>query len=181
VKAARAAVDPVAFVRAGLTISEIRSKEGDHSAALDGLRAIRPAVEVLGQREPYYLHLFSNEVAFELLRTGRIEEARRFAQFAISSPYVRAYPEWAETAQEIEQAREPIAAHKLILRVVAMPARSKARKRIPRTLFLIRKIVLKAPRRRPQPRTAIFTRELPRSRPTLEQVSLKIRIRAPSF
>jgi len=70
--------------------------------------------------------MWCNNVAVDLAELGRIEEARRFAAFAVSSPYARAYPEWLETAQEIKQARE-------------------------------------ASRRRSQPRTAIFTRELPRS------------------
>lgn len=181
IKAARAASDPVAFVRAGFTLSEVQSKEGDHHAALEGLRAIRPAVEVLGKAEPFYLHFFANEVAFELLQAGRIEEARRFSLYALAAPYARAYPEWRETAQEIEQAREPIAAHKSILRVETKPTGARDLPRPPRTLFLIRKIILKASRHRLQPRIAIFTRELPRIRPTLEQVSLKIKIRAPSF
>jgi len=173
--------DLLTRLRAAFMLSEVASMEGDHQRAFDELRIFRPVVEIVSKVQPYFAGLYCNEIAYDLAQLGRIEEARRFAAFAVSSPFARAYPEWRETAREIEQAREPIAAHKSILCVVVRPARAKARKPIPRTLFLIQKLALKASRRRLQPRTAIFTRELPRSRPTLEQVSLKIKIRAPSF
>jgi len=173
--------DFITILRAGMTLSDISTLKGDHSGALRHLASIRPVVELAAQVAPVYAPMWCNNVAVDLAGLGRFEEARKFVAYAISSPFASAYPEWRETAQEIEQAREAIAAHKSILRAVAMPARSKARKQTPRTLFLLRKLTLKATRRRSQPRTSIFTRELPRSRPTLEQVSLKIKIRAPSF
>ena len=181
VSAARLCGDAVAFVRAGFQFSELKSKEGDHSGALDCLRLIRPAVEVLGKAEPFYLHLFSNEVAFELLQNRRIEEARRFAQFAISSPVVLAYPEWLETAQEVEQQAREKAARNQIVR----PAVEQARKTSPKPkLRLVKKpcpVALPAPTRRRTGPVAIIRPEQPRSRPTLEQLCLKVRIRAPSF
>ncbi|HYP25523.1 MAG TPA: hypothetical protein VE262_02295 [Blastocatellia bacterium] len=173
--------DLVTVVNATLARSEIISTEGDHGRALDELRAVKPAVELLAQVYPVYAPMLANEVAFELLQTGRIEDARNFALYALASPFAPRFPNWAETAQEIEQAKESKAAHNQIVRAEAAPVRSTARKRTPRTLFLVLKLSLKAPRRRSQPRRAIFTRALPRSRPTLEQVSLKIKIRAPSF
>ena len=173
--------DFVTVIRAGMTIAELSTSEGDHRTSLKHLKAIRPAIEIAARFAPFYIPAWCNDVAIDLAGLGRFEEAQRFAAYAISSPYARAYPEWRETAQDIEQAREAIAAHKSILRVEAKPTRARALPRTPRTLFLILKLTLKASRRRTQPRRAIFTRELPRSRPTLEQVSLKIRIRAPSF
>ena len=173
--------DFVTIIRAGMTIAELHGSEGDHQRSLAHLRAIRPAVELAARIAPVYLPLWANDVAIDLAGLGRIEEARKFAAFAVASPFAQAWPEWRETALEIEQARESRATHKSIVRAVVRPTMSTATKRTPRTLFLVLKLTLKASRRRSQPRRAIFTRELPRSRPTLEQVSLKIKIRAPSF
>ena len=173
--------DFVTIIRAGMTLSDLSAIEGDHRASIEQLKAIRPVVELAAIIAPVYAPMWCNNVALDLAGLGRIDEARRFAAFAVASPYARAYPEWLETAQEIEQQAEAKAAHKSILRVEVRLARSRARKRPARTLFLSQKLALKASRRRLQPRTAIFPRELPRSRPTLEQVSLKIKIRAPSF
>jgi tetratricopeptide (TPR) repeat protein len=179
ITASHAARDAVAFVRAGLTLSEVQSENGNHDQALDHLRAIRPAVEVLGKAEPFYLHLFANEVAFELLQAGRLNEARRFAAFALASPVALAYPEWLETAQAIERQAEAKAA------LNARPAVQQARKTSPKSkLRLVKKPrpqALPASTRRRIGPVAVIRPEPPRSRSILEQICLKIRIRAPSF
>jgi len=181
VKAGHAARDAVAFVRAGLTLSEVQSEMGNHNAALDHLRAIRPAVESIGRSQPHYLHHFANEVAFELAQTGRLEEARRFAQFAISSPVVLAYPEWLETAQEIEKQAREKAARNRIQRPAVEQARSTFIKPKLRLVNKPRPRALPASTRRRTGLCAIIRPEQPRSRPILEQICLKIRIRAPSI
>lgn len=172
IRAALRAGDLVACVRAGITISELRSREGDHAAALDELRLIRPAVELLGRSEPYYLHLFSNEVAFELLQTGRLDQARRFARFAISSPLASAYPEWKETALQIEQqtARKNSVA-------VSVAPEPRARQARPKLLLVV--LRFSPPVRVNQ--LIRFRRRINCNNPTLALVVLVARIRAPSF
>jgi len=171
--------DFVTIIRAGINLSELHSSEGNRSAALADLRQLRPAVQLASQVNPVYAPLWCNEVAFELLQAGRLDEARRFAAFAIASPFARAYPEWRETAQEIEQQAEAKAA------LNVRPALQQARKTsIKPKLRLVKKPCPRAlpayTRRRIGPVTTIKP-EQPRSRPTLEQISFKIQIRAPSF
>ena len=172
IRAALCADDLVACVRAVITISELRSREGDHVTALDELRLIRPAVELLGRNEPHYLHLFSNEVAFELLQTGRIDQARRFARFAISSPFASAYPEWRETALRIEQqtARKTGAVVSVALEPGKRPAQPK---------FLLVVLRFSTPVR--VNRIVKFRQRVTCNNPTLALVVLVARIRAPSF
>jgi tetratricopeptide (TPR) repeat protein len=171
--------DPVAIIRAGMTLAELHGSEGDHESSLAHLRAIRPAVELAARIAPFYLPGWCNDVAIDLAGLGRLAEARRFAQFAIASPFVRAYPEWLETAQEIEQQAEA----KAVLN--ARPAIEQARSTpIKPKLRLFKKPCLVAltvsTRRRIGP-VIIIRPEQPRSRLTLEQISFKVQIRAPSF
>lgn len=169
--------DSVAIIRAGMTLAELHGSEGDHKSSLAHLRAIRPAVELAARVAPFYLPGWCNDVAIDLAGLGRLTEARRFAQFAIASPFVRAYPEWLETAQEIEQQAEAA----LNVRPAVKQARNTS---IKRKLRLVKKPcprVLHASTRRRIGPSAIIRPEQPRSRPTLEQISFKVQIRAPSF
>jgi hypothetical protein len=45
-----------------------------------------------------------NSVAYELFQLGNHDAAKRFASFAVNSPYLKLYPEWQQTALEINQA-----------------------------------------------------------------------------
>lgn len=101
-----ASADIPTLINATINLSELSSFEGDHRRSLDQLRAIRPAVEMVSRVHPYYVGLYCNEVAFELSHIGKLAEARRFAAYALASPYARAWPEWRETAYEIEQQAE---------------------------------------------------------------------------
>lgn len=173
--------DFVTIIRAGMNLADILGSEGDHLKAIDHLRAIWPAVESVACVAPFYIPAWCNEVALDLAGLGRIEEARRFAVLAVSSPFARAYPEWLETAQEIEkQAREKAAQNR-----IQRPAVEQARiTSIKPKLRLVKKpcpVALSASARRRIGPVTIIRPELPCSRPTLEQLCLKIRIRAPSF
>jgi hypothetical protein len=173
--------DFVTIIRAGINLADILGCAGDHRASLEHLRAIRPAIEIAARVAPVYAPLWCNEVALDLAGLGRIEEARRFTALAVSSPFARAYPEWLETAQEIEQQAREKAARNRILR----PALQQARKTSPKSkLRLVKKpcpVALPASTRRRTGPVAIIRPEPPRSRPTLEQICLTVRIRAPSF
>ena len=162
-----------------MTLSDLSAIEGDHRTSIEHLKAIRPAVELAASMAPVYAPMWCNNVALDLAGLGRFDEARRFAAFAIASPFARAYPEWRETAQEIEQQAEAKAA--LNVRPAVEQARSTP---IKPKLRLVKKPcprALPAATRRTTCPSAIIRPEQPRSRPTLEQISLKIQIRAPSF
>lgn len=170
--AARAAGDLVAWMRSGVTFSELRSNEGDHKTALETLRAVRPAVEILSRHEPVHAHQFANEAAYELLQAGRLEEARRFALFALSSPVAPAYPEWHETAEEIEQKT----ASKNFIVVAVSP---EPRKRPAQLKFLLVVLRFSPPVRGTRP--VAFRQRVTCNNPTVALVVLVARIRAPSF
>lgn len=172
--------DLLTLVNATLARSEIISTDGDHRRALDELRAIQPAVEIVAQVHPVYAPLFANDIAFELLQAGRISEARRFAAYAVASPFAPRFLAWAETARAVEQAEQQKAAQNRIVRVEARPARSTARKRTPRNLFL-GKLVLKALLAHLLSRQRVFTISRPDCLTISALVSLSARIRAPSF
>jgi len=163
--------DLLTHVNATLARSEIISTEGDHRRALDELRAVRPAVEIVAQVHPVYAPLFANDVAYELARVGRLNEARRFACYALASPLAPRFPAWAETPREIEQEQQRKVALRSNVRDQVRPEKARARKRPPRTLFLIQKIVLKASRRRVRDRRRAFT--LPEPEITLRSPSAR--------
>ena len=162
-----------------LARSELASAEGDHERAVADLRAVRPAVELLAQVHPVYAPIFANEVAFELAQLGKVEEARRFAAYAVASPLASRFPAWAETAQEIEQQAEAKAALN-----VRPPVKQARKTSLKSKLRLVKKpcpVALHASTRRRIGPVATIKTEQPRSRPILKHLRLKIRIRAPSF
>lgn len=177
----RSSADLSTLVNGVLARSELASAEGNHERAVADLCAVRPAVELLARVHPVYAPIFANEIAFELAQLGKVDEARRFAAYAVASPLAPRFPAWAETAQEIEQQAREKAARNRIQR----PAVKQARKTSPKSkLRLVEKPCLGALPASTQRRTGpvgIIRPEPPRSRPTLEQICLTARIRAPSF
>lgn len=87
---------------ARLQISVINSVNGDHKTALHGLESLSPLVNLIAKQEPFYFYAYRNEFAIEFGEFGRIAEARAALETALASPYAAAYPNWAETSQEIE-------------------------------------------------------------------------------
>jgi hypothetical protein len=51
---------------------------------------------------------YLNNLAYELGQVGRIEEARAAINVALRSPYADRFPDWHETAQEIETMRRRV-------------------------------------------------------------------------
>jgi len=86
-------------------IAVVRSLAGDHGGALSSLEKLWPLVSHIAKQHPFYFYLFHNELAVELGEVGRIEEARAASAIAVASPFASAYPEWAETRQELEAKR----------------------------------------------------------------------------
>jgi tetratricopeptide (TPR) repeat protein len=89
-------------LQARFEISHIRSDLGDHQGALDLLETLSPIARILVKQNPFYFYLHNNELAVELGELGRISEAKAACEIAIASPYAQAYPEWAETAQDLD-------------------------------------------------------------------------------
>jgi tetratricopeptide (TPR) repeat protein len=86
-------------------ISHIRSITGDHQDALAILENLWPLVRVVAIDNPLYYYGYHNELAIELAELGRLAEAGAACKIALASPFAPAYPEWAETRDEIEAKR----------------------------------------------------------------------------
>jgi tetratricopeptide (TPR) repeat protein len=95
--------DVVAHVNFSFQASAIKSAQSRHEESLDDLLSLWPVVRIAAKRQPHFWPLLHNEIAFELLQLGRIDEAKRAASVAIRSPFVVAYPEWQETAGDITE------------------------------------------------------------------------------
>lgn len=87
-----------------LQLSSIRSNAGDHPGALHTLEQAWPLVRLAASQHSHLWPLYCNERAFELLQVGRLEEAAKYSEIATRSSIASAYPEWAETGQEIKAA-----------------------------------------------------------------------------
>ncbi len=106
--------DLLTVLLAQLEISHIASDQGDHRRALYTLENALPLVRHVAKQNPFYFYLFQNEMACELGENGRFDEAEAASVIALSSPYADAYPNWAETREEINAARRPSASQSQI-------------------------------------------------------------------
>lgn len=79
----------------------IKSMMGDHQGALATLESAFPVARSISRWHPDIYCTYLNSYAVELGEVGRLEEARRFSDAAIASPYVQAHPEWRETRDEL--------------------------------------------------------------------------------
>jgi tetratricopeptide (TPR) repeat protein len=86
-------------------ISTIKSQDGDHRASLSDFRDLSPLVNLLAKQKPFYFYAYCNSVAVELGELDHIAEAEATLSVALASPYAPAYPNWAETRQELEAKR----------------------------------------------------------------------------
>jgi tetratricopeptide (TPR) repeat protein len=119
--------DLFAFVGSQFQASAIKSVRGQHEQSLDDLLLLYDVVRIAAKRHPHLWPTLYNEIACELLELGRVEEAKRAASIATSSPLAYAYPEIQETAQEIaEKQRQTV--------LVVVPSRKQ--KVITRFLFV---------------------------------------------
>jgi len=95
--------DPTTLYFASRMMAVIKSLYGDHRGAVGDLEQMLPLVRMAGLQLPYAYYDYSNTRAVELTEVGRLEDARRAADFALSSKYATAYPEWSETSNAIAQ------------------------------------------------------------------------------
>jgi tetratricopeptide (TPR) repeat protein len=90
---------------AHLEISIIKSLDGDHKGALSDLETLSSLVNLVAKQKPFYFYAYCNDLAVGLGELGCLAEAEATLQVALASPYAPAYPNWAETRQELEAKR----------------------------------------------------------------------------
>ncbi|MEN3334763.1 MAG: hypothetical protein V7641_4128 [Blastocatellia bacterium] len=118
--------DTQTFVTAQRMIAVMRSIYGDHQQALADLERLLPIVQVIARHYPAFYHDFLNSYAVELGEVGRITEAQNVCAVTLASPFVAAYPEFAQTHDELAAKRTAarpsiIAVSAAALEIVAAP------------------------------------------------------------
>lgn len=84
----------------------IKSSVGDHKHALVDLQKLAAFLRSVSERHPFYYVSYHNSLASKLLNLGHLKEAEAAFEIAEASPYAAAYPEFADTKQQIQAARE---------------------------------------------------------------------------
>jgi hypothetical protein len=101
----RNATDLQTTLLARWEISIIKSLEGDHKGALSDLKSLNPLVCLAAKQKPFFFYAFQVDLAIDLGDLGRLAEAEAALDVALASPYASAYPNWAETRQELAAKR----------------------------------------------------------------------------
>ena len=142
--------------------------------ALRTLLNLEPLVTVIARAQPHYKGVYFNNLAIELFQLGRVKEAAQCSRVAITSPFARAYPEWKETALEIQQQR----AKRNTVSIAVLPEPdSQERPAQPKYLLIVLQFSLPVRVIRP----VAFRQRITCNNPTVALVMLVARIRAPSF
>jgi tetratricopeptide (TPR) repeat protein len=105
------------FVTAQRMIAVVRSIYGDHRQALADLEGLFPLARTIGKYHPTCYYGFLNSYAVELGEAGYIKEAQNVCAVALASTFAAAYPEIAQTRDELEAKRTAATPS-----VVAVPA-----------------------------------------------------------
>ena len=91
-----------------LNRSHIQATDGDHQGALRTLWRIGHAAKSIGIEYSPFVNVFKNNLAWELVRNGRLEEAIPIAEELRASRFIDLYPEWLKTSNDIlALARKP--------------------------------------------------------------------------
>jgi hypothetical protein len=81
------------------SIGVVKAKEGFHHSAVKDLENLLPIAKYA---PPHNYFAYLNSLAIELGEVGRKDEARHIARHVLASPFIQAYPEWVETAVELQ-------------------------------------------------------------------------------
>jgi tetratricopeptide (TPR) repeat protein len=95
--------DPLAFLQSQWWLGILQSIDGDHNKSAANFESLRPMVEIVSSKHPSLWFEYQNSLAVEFMEVGRIEEAERASRIALASPFARLYPEWSETARDLEK------------------------------------------------------------------------------
>jgi hypothetical protein len=88
------------YIDLSRSIAGLKSLEGFHDSALRDLEKLIPLIKYA---EPRLYYDFLNSYAVELGEVGRKDEARNVINHVVASPFIQAYPEWSETADELKE------------------------------------------------------------------------------
>jgi hypothetical protein len=108
---------PLTAIQAQIEFSTICSVEGDHRQSAFILENAFPILYQLGEIFPGYLTSQLNNYAYELNQLGAHQKANHIMGSVMSSPYVDIYPEFQETAREIEEAQAKLSPNRLSVSV----------------------------------------------------------------
>jgi len=146
VEATKAATgtDSLTAVQAAAGMTLLRSDDGDHLGALQEFKRLFPIIRSVSHTYSHVYYEYANNLAVVLSKAGRIEEARHAVRVALASPLAPRFPEWSETASEIEEAarkESPKSAPTLKIAVAASSARLREAQHLraakpPRVLFV---------------------------------------------
>jgi tetratricopeptide (TPR) repeat protein len=164
--------DYYAFANAIILHSLVRAEEGDNKQALKELLSIGSFIRL--SANPVIKAQYYNNVAVELLELGRVSEAAHYSRIACLSPLNFAYPEWKETAVEIERQT----AKRNAVAVDAAPE-PRSRRRPAQPDYLLVVLQYSPPVRGTRP--VAFRQRVSCNNPTVALVTRVARIRAPSF
>ena len=90
-----------------LGIATVKGREGFHQSSLNDMESLIP---ILRYAEPRLFFDMLNSYATELGEVGRKDEARNIMRVVLASPFIQAYPEWRETAEELRPSRRSFVA-----------------------------------------------------------------------
>ena len=112
------------YISISIAIAVAKSIEGFHDLALKDLEKLIPIIKYA---EPKLYYDFLNSYAVELAEAGRKYEARNIIKPVLESPYIIAYPEWRETADEVKGTNRSFAVlnptrRRRAAKILSMPA-----------------------------------------------------------
>ena len=87
------------YLDAWRCVATAKAVEGFHNSALKDLESITP---LLRYAEPIVYYDILNSFTVELAVAGRKYEARNVIKHVLESPFLIAYPEWQDTAEELK-------------------------------------------------------------------------------
>jgi tetratricopeptide (TPR) repeat protein len=96
---------PLTSVLSKTAMAAIYSGLGNYEESLQIIKAGMPRIISWGNLFPSYLGMELNNYAYDLCQSGDSVTASRIIKNVIQLPFISAYPEWLETAKEIEQAQ----------------------------------------------------------------------------
>jgi tetratricopeptide (TPR) repeat protein len=86
--------------------AHIMGAEGNHQGAVACLRSLSGLAHAVGTSTPALLHQYYNNLAWELVSNGEVEEARSLSRVLADSPFLPVYPEYKKTLAALEDSAE---------------------------------------------------------------------------
>ncbi len=96
---------PITAIQTQDALSSLYSQQEDHFQSALILKNMLPDLFSLGRVFPAYLGIELNNYAYELGQLGQFQAASHIITNVLSTPYANLYPEWQETADEIQEAQ----------------------------------------------------------------------------